>query len=287
MRKAESRTPATPNKKQTMKKYIVLILAAYLCSNCDTAIDLDLDQHEPQYVVEGLITNELTRHSIRLSKTVAFNATEPAGKVSQATVSVLDDLGNRYDFAEDSAGLYRPVEAFAGVPGRTYTLTIDVVDQHFSATEKLPAPAGIDSIVYTIDADEQAKPDEEGEFYEVLLFMKEPQATEDYYLAKFYRNGTLENDEGESVFYFDDHILSEQINGLAAPYYYKQEDHFRFELYNLSRKAHRYYFELDNNINSDGGIFSGTPANIMTNLEGGAVGYFVVSGVVSAEVTIR
>lgn len=270
-----------------MKKYLILIITAYICSHCDTPIDLDLDQHESQYVIEGLITNETARHSIRISRTVSFNATTPAEKVRHAVVSVQDELGNTYPFLEDTAGLYRPAEAFSGEPGRTYTLDIAVDGQHFSAVEQMPVPAAIDSIVHTINANEQADPEEEGRFYEVLLFMKEPKATEDFYLAKFYRNGILENDEGESVFYFDDRILSEQINGLAAPYFYKQDDHFRFELYNLSRKAYRYYFELDSNINSDGGVFSGTPSNILTNLEGGAVGYFVVSGVVSAEVSIR
>jgi hypothetical protein len=270
-----------------MKKYIILLIAAYICSQCDTPIDLDLDQHEAQYVIEGLITNEESRHSVRISRTVAFNDPAPAQRVRNAVVVVQDELGNRYDFVEDSAGLYRSLTPFAGQVGRSYTLDVAVDDRHFTATERLPAPATIDSIVYLVNEEEQADPDREDHFYEVLLFMNEPQATEDYYLAKFYRNGELENDEGESVFYFDDRILSDRINGLAAPYFYAAEDHFRFELYNLSRKAHRYYFELEGNINSDGGIFSGTPANILTNLEGGAIGYFLVAGLVSAETTIR
>lgn len=270
-----------------MKKYIILFIIAYSCSYCDTPIDLDLEQHEPKYVIEGLVTNQLAQHTIRISRTVAFNASTPAERVQEAVVSVQDDQGNHYEFVEDTAGVYRAATAFAGQAGRTYTLDVTVDGQHFTAEERLPVPAVIDSIIYSINPEEQADPEEEGEFYEVLLFMKEPQATEDYYIAKFYRNSVLENDQGESVFYFDDQILSEQINGLAAPYFYAAEDHFRFELYSLSQKAHRYYFELDNNINSDGGIFSGTPANILTNVEGGAVGYFQVSGVVAAGVTIR
>lgn len=270
-----------------MKKYLLLLLTAYLCSNCEKTIRLDLDQHQSQYVVEGLITDQSARHYVRITKTVPFNATNPAERVSNAVVSVVDDLGNRYDFMEDGDGYYRVAEAFAGQTGRTYTLDVAVDGQHFTAMEKLPPTAAIDSIRYAINPEEQAEPEEEGRFYEVLLYMDEPQATEDFYLAKFYRNGELENDEGESVFYFNDQLLSDRIEGLEGPYYYRQEDLFRFELYSLSPKAYRYFFELDANINSDGGIFSGTPANILTNLEGGAIGYFQVSGLAHGEVVIE
>ncbi|MCB0630734.1 MAG: DUF4249 domain-containing protein [Saprospiraceae bacterium] len=270
-----------------MKKYIILILAAYLCSQCETPIDLDLDQHEPQYVIEGLITNQMGPQYIKISKTVPFNATTPVERVRNAVVSLIDDLGNRYDFTETIDGTYEAGTPFAGSTGRTYQLDIAVDGHHFMAAEAMPPIATIDSIIYGINEQERAKPDVETDFYEVLLFMDEPQATQDQYLAKFYRNGALDNSNGEEVFYFDDELLAGEIRGLAAPHYYSQQDTFRFEMYSLTPKAFRYFFELDNNINSDGGVFSGTPANILTNIEGGAIGYFQVSGLVSAEVVIE
>lgn len=270
-----------------MKKYILLLLAAYLCSQCETPIDLDLEQHAPQYVVEGLITDQMGPQFIKITKTVAFNSTAPAERVNDAVVSLIDDLGNRYDFTKTIDGVYEADTPFAGSAGRTYQLDIAVEGQHFSASETLPAVAAIDSIAYRINEEERDKADVETQFYEVLLYMNEPQATQDQYLAKFYRNGSQENSEGEEVFYFDDELLASQIRGLAAPYFYAQQDTFRFEMYSLTPKAFRYYFELDNNINNDGGVFSGTPANILTNLEGGAIGYFQTSSVVSAEVIIE
>lgn len=270
-----------------MKKYILLILAAYLCSQCETPIDLDLDQHEPQYVIEGLITNETATHFIKISKTVPFNSTTPAERVKGAVVSIIDDHGNRYDFTETSDGVYQAGTPFAGSTGRTYHLDLAVDGRHFSAEETMPPIAAIDSIVYTVNEQEREKPEVENEYYEVLLFMDEPQATRDQYLAKFYRNGVLDNFNGEEVYYFDDELLAGEIRGLAAPHFYSRQDTFRFELYSLTPKAFRYFYELDNNINSDGGVFSGTPANILTNLEGGAIGYFQVSGVVAAEVIIE
>ena len=67
----------------------------------------------------------------------------------------------------------------------------------------------IDSLSSRINEDERDDPGITGKFYEVLMFAKEPQATTDYYLFKFYRNDSLTVDFDTDIYYADDELLGE------------------------------------------------------------------------------
>ena len=259
----------------------------FLSFACEKTILLDPGQTPEVYVVEGLITNANLKHQIKITKSQGFNDGGVSPGVSNAEVVVVDDKGWSMEFLELQPGTYRAKEAFAGKIGHSYTLTIKHDDQVFAASETMNTMGTIDTLLTQIDLEEQAEPEEEGRFYDILVFMKEPQETENFYLVKFFRNGQVENFEGEDVYVFDDVIIGEELNALPGPVYYAEGDVARMELYSLSRKAFRFYSDLNANINNDGGMFSSQPANVSTNLEGGAIGYFQVSALDVDEVTIK
>lgn len=265
--------------------YISLVVLLNLA--CEKTIPLDPGQTPELYVVEGLITNENTRQQIKVSKSQGFNDVGVSAGVSGAEVIVTDDQGLVIAFSEAQPGVYKSKEAFAGEIGRTYTLTIEHNEQRFTASEMMNTMGTIDTLLTQIDPEEQADPDEDGRFYDILVFMTEPQDTENFYLVKFYRNGQIENFEGEDVYVFDDVAIGENLSALPGPVYYAVGDIAGMELYSLSRKAFRFYSDLNANINNDGGMFSSQPANVSTNLEGGAIGYFQVSALDKKEVTIQ
>ena len=45
---------------------IILLLVAIIGAGCEETIELDLNQTPPQYVVDGLVTNELADQNIYL-----------------------------------------------------------------------------------------------------------------------------------------------------------------------------------------------------------------------------
>ncbi|NRB50978.1 MAG: DUF4249 domain-containing protein [Saprospiraceae bacterium] len=272
-----------------MKNQSILYIGClvFLSLACEKTIPLDPGQTPELYVVEGLITNENIRQQIKVSRSQGFNDAGVSAGVSDAQVVVTDDQGFMMEFTEAQPGVYKSKEAFAGEIGRTYTLTIEHNQELFTASEMMNTMGTIDTLLTQIDPEEEADPDEDGRFFDILVFMTEPQETENFYLVKFYRNGQLENFDGEDVYVFDDVAIGENLSALPGPVYYAEGDIAGMELYSLSRKAFRFYSDLNANINNDGGMFSSQPANVSTNLEGGAIGYFQVSALDKKEVTIQ
>jgi hypothetical protein len=120
------------------------------------------------------------------------------------------------------------------------------------------------------------------------MYAREPKATEDFYLFKFYRNDTIERfDTNTGIFYSDDIGLGEEINDLSGPILYSEQDTARMEMFSLTPTAFKYYFDLDQLINSDGGMFSGIPANPASNIDGSdAIGFFQVSAISAEEIIV-
>lgn len=268
-------------------KLLLLFAIAALAWSCEETIQLDLDQTPEVVVIEGLITDVFTQHEVKLSKTAPFYSTGSTPRVSGAKVQVTDNAGNTFVYEEVEPGLYRANDAFAGVPGVTYQLMVEAEGKIYEASETLLPIGPIDSLTYEINEGEKADPEEEGRYYEVLLYTTEPQDTKDFYLFKFYRNDSLMNVDGQEIYYSDDTVIGEAINGLPAPVFYRMGDLARMEIYSLNAKAFRFFQDLADNLYSDGGMFSSPPSNISTNLSGGAAGYFQVSGLASKELMLE
>lgn len=260
-----------------MKNIIIILLSAITLSSCDEVVELDIQQAEPRLIIEALVTNQPDRQYVQLTRTIPFGAKDKVPTVSGASVSVSDEHGSVVMYAESEPGYYVPVEPFAGAPGIAYTLHVEVDGQTYTAEEVMQNVPPLDSLSVREDPEEKADPEDEGRFYEVLIYGKEPQETENFYLFKFYRNDTLFTNDGSWIFAYDDTILGGDIEALPAPLYYAASDNAKLEIYPITLQAFRYYLDLSSNINNDGGMFSGQPANVRTNIEGGALGYFQAS----------
>ena len=272
-----------------MKYSLAIIFLALGFVSCEKTVDLDLDQIDPKIVIEAVITNQADYQFVKVSRTAGFYDSGETPRVIDAVVLVEDDLGNDFVFTHDadSAGFYFPSAPFIGVVGRTYTLTVTVNGEIFTAQDKMYPITEIDSLEYQINADEKDDPKDEDKFYEVLLYAKEPQETEDYYLFKFFRNDSLTVYSPSDIYFADDKTLGEEINGVPSPVYYAVEDSARIEMYSLSRGGFVFYSDLFNLINNDGGMFSPPPANSRTNLTGGALGFFQVSALTVTGIRIK
>ena len=266
-------------------KYILLIFTALVFWSCEKTVFLDLDQTPSKIVIEGLVTNQPGYQFIKVTRTVDFYESGETPRITDAIVMVEDDQGNEFLYIHnpnnhpDSAGYYLPAVPFVGETGRTYYLTVDVNGELYEASDKLYNVTSIDSLEYQVNMDEESDPKEDGKFYEVLMYAREPQETDDYYLFKFFRNDSLVLYNPSDIYFSDDKTLGEEINGIPSPVFYAEGDTARVEIYSLSRTGYVFYNDLFNLINNDGGMFSPPPANSRTNLSNGALGFFQVSAV--------
>lgn len=268
-----------------MKNIIALISLVVLFASCEKTVELDLNQAESKIVIEGQVTNHDGYQYVRVTRTSGFYDDGATPRVTNANVSVKDDLGNEFFFSHnpenqnDSVGYYLPNVPFAGEIGRTYTLTVEVDGETYTAVDKLFSVSGIDSLSYQINEDEQEEPQDGNKFWEVLLYATEPQDEENYYLFKFFRNDSLKVYSDTEIYFADDKILGEAIDGLGSPIYFEPNDKARIEMYSISRNGFIYYMDLQSLLNNDGGLFSQPPSNSRTNLSNGALGFFQASAV--------
>jgi hypothetical protein len=277
-----------------MLRYIKLIIPALVLFSCDEPTQLDLRQTPSRIVIEGQVTNKAHYQSVKISRSADFYGSGQTPRITNAAVAVTDDMGNEYTFVHnprnhvDSMGIYLPENAFIGQIGRTYTLHVNTDGELFEATDKMFSVTAIDSLSFRINEDQQDDPDKPGKIYEMLVFAREPQDQTNYYLFKYYRNDSLTIFNPTDIYYSDDQLLGESINGVPSPVYYAATDKARLEVYSLTRQGYVFYNDLSSSLNNDGGgMFGPIPAPPRSNMSNDALGFFQVSAVDEKEAYIE
>lgn len=277
-----------------MLRYITISLSALLLFSCEEATQLDLRQTPSKIVIEGLLTNRAAYQSVTISRSTDFYGSGQTPRVENALVKISDDAGSEFTFFHnprnhpDSMGIYIPEIGFTGEIGKTYMLQVNVDGEVYEATDKLFSVIPIDSLKFQINEDQQEDPNEPGKIYELLIFAREPQDQENYYLFKYYRNDSLTIYNPNHIYYSDDELLGERIDGVPSPVYFASNDKARLEVYSLTRNGYIFYNDLSSLLNSDGGgMFGPIPASPRTNLSNGALGFFQVSAVQDKETYIE
>ncbi|MEO1099111.1 MAG: DUF4249 domain-containing protein [Bacteroidota bacterium] len=275
-----------------MKNILKILLVFLVVSSCEETIIIDSRQVDPVVIVEGLITDQDQFHYVRVTRTVDFYDTVATEPITDALVFVQDSRSNFRGYSHnpsgnpDLAGYYISNEQFAGQVGVEYTVSVTVGDEIYTGKDLLNPVTAIDSLSVDIDEDEFEDPEEEGYFYEVLFYAKEPQDRKDFYLFKFYRNDSLLRDESTDIYFSDDDLLAEEINGIPTAGYYTIGDMAKVEMYSISRIGFLYYNDLTNLLLGDGGFFGSPPVNPRTNITNGGLGFFQTSSVVTDEILI-
>ena len=274
-------------------KSALVLTAAVLMAGCEKEYLINTTPAGSLVVIEGMVTDQPGYQYVKLSRNAGFYDTGKTPRITDASVTVSDNLGNTTEFVHnprnhpDSAGYYMPATSFVGNIGRTYKLEVVADGQLFEGEDTLYPVASIDSLTYDIDEDEFSDPEHPGRFYEVLIYTREPQETKDFYLFNFYRNDSLTLANPTDIFYTDDVVLGEAIDGVAVPIYFSAGDKATVQALSISRMAYVFYSDLYNLLNGDGGMYSPPPANCRNNLSNGALGFFQTSAVNSMEINIE
>lgn len=275
-----------------MKRLLIPIILTVGLMSCEKTITLDINESKTQISIEGQVTDVPGYQYVKVSRSVDFYSSGKTPRVTDATVVMNDDEGNVYTFIHnpnnhaDSLGYYLPETPFTGVVGRTYTLNVMVDGVTYTAHDKIYRVVPIDKLEYDIDQDEKDDPEIPGRYYELLITVKEPKETKDYYLFKAYRNDSLTYDSDTDVYYADDELIGENIDGLPLPVYYSMNDKARIEVYSLSREAYIFYRDLEKVLNNDGGLFGQPPSNPRSNFNNNALGLFQASSMAQKSLVV-
>ena len=56
--------------------YLLSIISILSLSACEEVIELDINQSQPQLVIDGLLTDEDTTHYVRITRSAEFGSNE-------------------------------------------------------------------------------------------------------------------------------------------------------------------------------------------------------------------
>ncbi|WP_207425556.1 DUF4249 domain-containing protein [Pedobacter sp. SYSU D00535] len=244
--------------------FLALFLSTVFQYACEKVIDVDLNSAGYQYVVEGTVVNQADSQVVKISRSVAVSDASVFPAVSGATVTVTDDQGGQFAFRERRPGVYSS-RRLRGTPGRTYTLNVQVEGNVFTASSRMPAQVAIDSIGVSMTSffDEEQKT--------VQLLFSDPPNRANYYRYVLGVNGK----KSRNIFAYNDEFTDgRKVNRELFDFdlNLKTGDIAHVEMHCIDAVLYRYWQGLDQNENRGGA--STTPANPVTNIKGGALGYF-------------
>jgi hypothetical protein len=248
-----------------MKLSIYIIATAIILSGCEKVIELDLGSTEPTLVIEGNITNQPGPYFVKLTKTVNFDSSSVYPPVSNATVIITDNGGQRDTLVYTSNGIYT-TNTLQGIIGRTYSLEVTADGKTYTAQSYMPQNVMLDSLRYNPI-----------EFAGSTQHTVIPAYTDPSALGNNYRFVVKVNGISDKTYLVDnDNVNNGQTNTkplLTNDIEVEDGNVVQVEMQCVDANTYTYYFTLSQaqGNNPGGGT---TPSNALNGITGGALGLF-------------
>lgn len=255
---------------------------------CTERIEIELDSTFTRLVVEGNVTSDTMQHWVRLSETSDYFYNQVAPAVTGARVTIDDGFTvQQLEESSTKPGWYHTRPDYFGIPGRTYTLSIENVDidkdgknEDYSATSKMNPVNPIDSIrIEWFDTFFEG--------YQVRVWAWDSPEP-DWYAFKVRKNGVLLTDTlYEMIVQSDEFFNGNYTYGIPSQFLSADKpdevvevgDTITFEINGITEEYYNYVIEAQSQVFPQTPLFSGPPANIRTNLDHGAIGFFAAYSV--------
>lgn len=266
-------------------KYIPFLLL--LLTGCTKEIDLDLNNEEFQrLVVEAWLTDEEKAHEVSLTLTADYFQNDVPEVATGATVTISDGV-QIFELNETEPGHYFTEGNVKGEAGKTYTLKIEYDGKTYEATSILEAAPPID----LLEAIEEEDTDEDDEYneYTILLHTTEPEGKGDHYYWESYPADLADDPTRTFWEVAEDEFVDGNLIGGAEILYVEAQpgETFIFEQYRITEEAFDFFIAIQYETVFKGGLFDTPPANIPSNINNGAIGFFVTAGVAKSEVSFE
>ncbi len=248
-----------------MKKLLAGMLAVFIFSSCEKIINPELKNSEPRLVIEGAVDDAGNPAKVTIGRSVPFGQSNTFPKVSGATVTITDNLGNSFVLTETTTGTYTNNNLEA-VVGRTYSLSVVLNGKTYTAVSTVPRKMALKELV--IDADlVSGAPGSElskvvntiyddlpgfGDHAQVVQTINGKHDRRTHVVDDFY------NDGGSLPFYISPGNIK-----------LKKGDVVQHELRFIDRHVYRYLSAIQ--IINDGNTIPDNPAS---NISGGVLGFF-------------
>ncbi len=256
-------------------QFLLLPLLMLALSACEKVVEIDLNDADPQIVVEAIVRSEMGDNYVTLIRSASIYEDNTFDNISGANVTIVDPTGVSHLLAETTPGRYNG-SSIAGTPG-TYSLIIEVEGKSISAITTMPEAVALDTVLVR----------ESGGFGPSETFVLEagftdPADVRNYYRFRIFKNGV--QDDGW-LLYDDDIIDGNDVELPLFPNQFDLGDTTRLEMLSIDEESLRYYEALENG--QGNGFFDAAPGNPESNLKGDAIGYFSAWSVASKTIVVQ
>lgn len=247
--------------------FLAILLLGMLAVSCEKVIHVDLNDAEKRLVIEGVVGNQAGTSKVLVSQTKSFYDGNPFAGISGATVSVTDEDGMVTTFTETDAGIYE-APSLVGETGKTYSLLVQLGEQTYTAVSTMQQQAMMDTIYVQDD-------NLFGETRKVVqVQFTDPPGRGNGYRFVQYVNGRKDKE----VFIYSDELIDGNTATISLRYDDDDDngaihsgDTIVIDMFCVEDRVYKYWFSLQQS--ARGNNWS-TPANPVTNITGGALGYF-------------
>jgi len=251
-----------------MKRYIstAIVLTITFCS-CQKVVVLNLNNTSPQIVIQGEITDSAGPYIVMINQSVGFYANNIFPTVSGAIVKISDNQGVTDSLTETSPGIYS-THILQGVPGNTYTLSVFAQNTNYTATSTMPMPVMLDSITFQTTSGFGQKQ------ISAVVNFQDPAIIKNYYQFVEYINGQQFT---KNIFVFDDRLsdgkyISRTLRTDSS--YLKSGDLLKVKMNCIDENVYNYFDQLQQSSGTGAFNTTASPANPLSNISNGALGYF-------------
>ncbi len=253
-------------------KYVfsaVSIVTLLSLSSCTKVIDIELNEADRQFVIEGAVYEGVDSVMVLVTKTTSFfDSSGPEGVTNASVLLTMPD-NSEVSLMHVGNGLYK-TNGLNITTESTYKLRVDVDDKTYTASSYMEPSVPIDSLQYEF---------QEGLFggddgYSVFLNYQD-QPGKNFYRFVYGRNGEMLN-EPQDIQVVDDNL--NDGNYIRIPIFtrtFDPSDTVYVELQSIEPALYEFYQTYSASASEDSGSpFSAAPANPETNIVGGALGVF-------------
>lgn len=248
----------------------LFILVSFFLASCEKVIDVKLNDADKKYVIEGVLTDETGSAKVLISQTKNFNDDNQFVGVAGAAVTIADSDGGNTILSETSAGVYES-GAVTGVVGKTYALKVQIGTDVFTASSTMPAKVNMDSLYVSEDFTfgemrklanvEFQDPSGLGQNYRFVLYVNGAKRNGIYVRNDEYTDG---NKMSVRLFSNDDNEDDKKI---------KTGDIIKVDMLCIDTNVYKYWSSFETG-GATGSSNTASPANPVSNITGGALGYF-------------
>jgi hypothetical protein len=256
-------------------------LAAALAAasvSCQKVISVDLNNADPQTVIEAVVTDGQGPYTVTLSKSGDyFSPSLNFPPITHAFVTIGDNSGVTDTLTETVSGTYH-TSVLHGSQGRIYSLRVVAEGKEYDAVSTMPLRVPIDTLVAL-----RARESDGDQIYNLYVFFKDPPEPGNYYRMNIRVSVPISPDsiDGRRYHLYNDKLTNgnEAMVKIRMRNYFSPGDTVWVDLLSIDRASYDYFNTLNNILTSDRSPTSLAPANPTTDLTNGALGYFAAYSV--------